>query len=96
MYKSYLISIDDEIGGYYFLTNYKKRQAYDRTAEMTIYLKPYFCQKGIGKVALDYLEKIAKEKGLKNLIAIISGDNEGRIAQYFSWLIYNPTPYAFA
>lgn len=82
LYKSYLICIENEISGYCFLTNYKKRQAYDRTAEVTIYLKPAFCHKGIGKVALDHLEKIAKGNGLKNLIGIISGDNEGSIALF--------------
>ncbi len=82
LYKSYLICIDREIAGYCFLTNYKKRQAYDRTAEVTIYLKPEFCKKGIGKVALAHLEKKAKEVGLKNLIGVITGDNEGSIVLF--------------
>ena len=79
LYKSYLLYIGGEIAGYCFLTNYKKRQAYDRTAEVTIYLKPDFCGKGIGRVALAYLEERAKEAGLKNLIGVISGDNQGSI-----------------
>lgn len=82
LYKSYLIFTDNEIAGYCFLTNYKKRQAYDRTAEVTIYLKPAFCNKGIGKITLKHLEIKAKENRLKNLIGIISGDNEGSIALF--------------
>ena len=82
LYKSYLICIDDDIAGYCFLTNYKKRPAYNRTAEITIYLKPTFCNKGIGKIALTHLEKKARENGLKNLIGIIAGDNEGSIALF--------------
>lgn len=81
LYKSYLISTSD-IAGYCFITYYKKRQAYARTAEVTIYLKPEFCHKGIGKIALDYLEKKAGESGIKNLIGIISGDNQGSIALF--------------
>lgn len=81
-YKSYLIYIDNEIAGYCFLTNYKKRQAYDRTAEVTIYLKNGIFRKGIGKAALDHLEIVARERGLKNLIGVISGDNVSSIALF--------------
>jgi len=81
-YNSYLIYGDRELAGYCFITNYKKRQAYDRTAEVTIYLKSDYCNKGIGKVALIHLEQKAKETGLKNLVGIISGDNEGSIALF--------------
>ncbi len=81
-YNSYLINCDRELAGYCFITNYKKRQAYDRTAEVTIYLKEAYCKKGIGKVALDYLEQRAIENGLKNLIGIIGGENTGSIALF--------------
>jgi phosphinothricin acetyltransferase len=81
-YKSYFAYVNNEIAGYCFLTNYKKRQAYDRTAEVTLYLKPESCNKGIGKIALQHLEEKAKEVGLKNLIGVITGDNEASIALF--------------
>lgn len=81
-YKSFLIYYDSEIAGYCYLTNHKPRQAYDRTAEITIYLKPEFQNKGIGKRALTMLEQVAKDVGLKNLIGGISGDNVGSIALF--------------
>jgi len=82
LYNSYMIYLNKEIAGYCYLTNYKKRQAYDRTAEVTIYLKPEFWGKGIGRISLDHLEKKARENGLKNLIGIISGDNVGSITLF--------------
>jgi phosphinothricin acetyltransferase len=82
LYNAYIIYLDKEIAGYCYLTNYKKRQAYDRTAEVTLYLKPDFCRKGIGQVSLDFLQGKANENGLKNLIGIISGDNSGSIALF--------------
>lgn len=82
VYKSFLIRIGEETAGYCFLTYYKKRQAYDRTAEVTLYLKSEFHRKGIGRLAMDYLESCAKEKGLGNLIGIISGDNHGSISLF--------------
>ena len=82
IYRSYLIFANNEIAGYCFITNYKKRQAYDRTAELTIYLSPGSRNKGIGKMALLYLEKMASEAGLRNLLGIISGDNQNSIALF--------------
>lgn len=74
-YKSYLIFQEEDLVGYCFLTAHKKRQAYDRTAEVTVYLDPHFCGRGVGRVALDYLEKNAGLVGLKNLVGVISGNN---------------------
>ena len=58
---------------------YKKRQAYDRTAEISVYLKHGRTGKGIGNTALSHLEKVAQENGISVLIGIISGDNENSI-----------------
>jgi len=79
VYESYLIYEGETIAGYCFLTHFKKRQAYDRTAEITIYLHPDYCNKGLGKTAISHLENSARKKGLKNLIGTISGDNTGSI-----------------
>lgn len=82
LYRSYLIHANNKIAGYCFITNYKKRQAYDRTAELTIYLSPGSRNKGIGKMALMHLEKMAAEAGLRNLLGVISGDNQNSIALF--------------
>jgi phosphinothricin acetyltransferase len=81
-YKAYLIYSDDCLSGYCFTTYFKKRQAYDRTAEVTLYLKPEYQRKGLGSLALEHLEKQAKKNGLKNLIGIITGENTASIALF--------------
>ena len=78
-YPSFLIKENDEIIGYCFLTQYKKRQAYERSAEMSIYLKPENTGKGIGAVALKYLEDSAKKAGIHVLIGTLSGENHASI-----------------
>jgi phosphinothricin acetyltransferase len=82
LYKSFMIYADNETAGYCYLGNHKKRQAYNRTAEVTIYLHPSFCGKGIGKSALKYLEEVAKALSIKNLIGVITGDNVGSISLF--------------
>ncbi len=78
-YKSFLIKCDNEPCGFCYFTHYKTRQAYDRTAEVSLYLKPEYTGRGIGKEVLKHLEKVAKENGISVLIGIISGDNENSI-----------------
>jgi L-amino acid N-acyltransferase YncA len=74
-YPSYLIRDHDDVIGYCFLTQYKKRQAYDRSAELSIYLKPEFTGKGTGLVALNHLEATAKSTGIHVLVGTICGEN---------------------
>lgn len=75
-YKSFLIIRDEQVCGFCYLTHYKKRQAYDRTAELSIYLRPEFKAKGIGTRALEFLEEQALENGIKVLVAVITEENE--------------------
>ena len=82
LYHSFLIYADEELAGYCFTTHFKKRQAYNRTAEVTIYLKNGFGGKGIGKKTLHFIEEKAKNNGIKNLLGIITGDNTGSIALF--------------
>lgn len=86
-YKSYLIYENEELYGYCGLLPFKKKQAYDRTAELTIYLKPNFTGKGIGGIAVKYLEQIAKKNNFSVLIGIVSNDNIGSI-KFFKKLGY--------
>lgn len=78
-YKSYIIQFDGQIAGYCYFGQHKKRQAYDRTAEITIYLKPEFTGKGIGRSSVQMLEDEARKKGVAVMLAVISGDNDQSI-----------------
>ncbi len=78
-YRSFLIDYEGETCGYCYISQYKKRQAYDRTAEVTIYLKPEYSGKGIGRETLNRLEKIAESNDICVLIGLISGDNQTSI-----------------
>jgi L-amino acid N-acyltransferase YncA len=79
IYKSYMIHFDHVVAGYCYFSYFKKRQAYDRTAEVTIYLKPEFINHGIGRRTLEFLEETAKKASIKSLLAIITGNNNESI-----------------
>lgn len=78
-YPAFMITDKDEPIGYCFLTYYKKRQAYDRSAELSVYLKPGFTCRGIGTLALGHLEAAARGSGIRVLVGTICGENHASI-----------------
>jgi len=78
-YEAYVIKDGTRLCGYVILTQHKKREAYDNTGEVTIYLKSDWIGKGIGSLAITFVERIAKIKGFHVLIATICGENEKSI-----------------
>jgi phosphinothricin acetyltransferase len=83
-YKSFVIEVDGVIRGYCYFSQYNKRQAYDRTAELSIYMAHDFKGKGIGKTVLKELEVEARNAGIVVLLAIITGDNKHSIRSFVS------------
>ncbi len=78
-YRCYLIKAEGETAGYVILTRHKTRQAYDATAEISIYLKPGYTGRGIGRKAVGFIEALARQQGMHVLIAAICGENTGSI-----------------
>ncbi|MEC0249203.1 GNAT family N-acetyltransferase [Paenibacillus chitinolyticus] len=78
-YKTYVIADGNTTLGYTLLTRYKNKQAYDTTAEITIYLTPEHVGKKIGKESVAFLETKARESGFHSLVATICTENERSI-----------------
>jgi phosphinothricin acetyltransferase len=81
-YQAYVILADGVLCGYVILTQFKKREAYDETAEVTVYLKPGFTGKAIGQRAVRFIEQAAAERNIHALIACISGENTSSISLF--------------
>lgn len=79
LYQSYLISYRGNPCGYAYLGNWKPRQAYNRSAEVTIYIDKDFHGKGIGKQCLMFIEDEAQKRGIKNLLGVITFENKASI-----------------
>ena len=78
-YDSWAVVVEGKAVGYVILARYKPREAYDGTAEVTIYLDPAFSAKGLGSAALTFVEARAREREFHNLLAIICGENTASI-----------------
>ncbi|MEN9443661.1 MAG: phosphinothricin acetyltransferase [Bacteroidota bacterium] len=81
-YKSFLISVDRVVVGFCYLAPYKKRQAYYRSAELTLYLKPDQHQRGIGTSVVHFMEKVAREQDIKVLLGVITASNTASISLF--------------
>jgi phosphinothricin acetyltransferase len=76
-YKTFLVcheAVKDMIG-FCFLTQFRKKPAYDKTAEMGLYLKPEHTGRNLGPIIVKFLEEYARENQFDVIIATISGEN---------------------
>ncbi|MBL0317764.1 MAG: N-acetyltransferase [Alphaproteobacteria bacterium] len=66
--------LDDKVIGYAYVVHYRTRSAYRYTVEHSIYVDKDFRTKGIGDILLTEILKRCRKQGLKQIIAVISGD----------------------
>jgi phosphinothricin acetyltransferase len=80
-YRTFLIcdTTEKNVIGFCFLKQFRKKPAYDRTAEIGVYLKPDSTGKKIGQLIIRFLEEYAKENQIEAIIAIISSENVNSI-----------------
>jgi phosphinothricin acetyltransferase len=81
-YKSYLILFDGDVCGFCYISQFRYKEAYDKSAEITLYLNQDFIGKGIGKATLLFLEKEALQGDIQNLVAVITEGNDASIALF--------------
>ncbi len=70
----------DKIVGYYYLSSWNFRSAYNTTAEVTIYLHPESIGKGYGKAMYSHLIKNIDNTRFHSIIACITIPNEASVA----------------
>jgi phosphinothricin acetyltransferase len=78
-FPSYKILYGGKFIGYVLLNRYKPREAYDQTAEVTVYLDEAYHGKGIGYEALKFIEVFGKNHSFRALLGVICAENTGSI-----------------
>lgn len=73
----FLVAIENNrVMGYAYLDTFNERTAYRYTTDFSIYLDKDCCHKGVGSLLYGELERQAKQEGIKNIIAIITTQND--------------------
>lgn len=74
-YKTFVIFEQDQLCGYVILHQFRIRSAYDESGEISIYLNPDYRSRGLGNLALQYIETVARTQEFHVLVATICGEN---------------------
>ena len=91
-FKSYVMEEAGGMIGYALLAQHKNKQAYDVTAEITIYISPDHVGRQLGAEAVGFLEEQARQLGFHALVATICTENE-RSIRLFERLGYEKSAY---
>lgn len=81
-HRTFVILSGGSVCGYVLLTRFKAREAYDSTAEVTIYLRHGCERKGLGSRSIRFIEDYGKKQGFHSLMSVITGENEASIALF--------------
>lgn len=66
--------------GFGYYSEFRFREAYKFTVEHSVYVHPNHHGKGIGKLLLTELIRLAKAQNLHTMIGVIDSENTGSIA----------------
>lgn len=75
VYPYFVYETDGEILGYCYAHGWKEKQAYQQTAETTVYIKNGYGHQGIGLSLMQQLIDASRKSGLHTLIACITYPN---------------------
>lgn len=70
---------DNIVAGFSTYGSFRKKEGYNSTAELSIYIHPEHQRKGIGKTLMKVLIQHAKEHHISSLIAGIADENKSSI-----------------
>lgn len=77
----YLVAEEDgTVVGYAYLDAYNERSAYRYTADLSIYLAHDCLSRGVGSALLTAIERLAEQRGLRNIVSIITEENARSLA----------------
>jgi len=75
VYPYIVMEEDNEVIGFAYASRWREKQAYDKSAETTIYLNPQQKHKGLGKILYQELIEQLREKNFRLLVACLTLPN---------------------
>lgn len=79
----YLIAeVDGFVAGYAYACAFRPRPGYRFTVEDSVYLRPEFAGKGLGRRLLGELTAAAKAAGCHQMVGVIGGENLASMAMH--------------
>ncbi|AEY64322.1 GNAT family N-acetyltransferase [Clostridium sp. BNL1100] len=73
---------EGEVAGYASLSEFRAKEGYKKTCELSVYVHPDFQKRGIGNKLMDYIIRLGKEAGYHVIISCITTDNKVSIKMH--------------
>ncbi|MFR4986903.1 MAG: N-acetyltransferase family protein [Lachnospirales bacterium] len=71
--------IDDKVVGWASLSTFRDYRGYDKTVEVSLYVKNNYKRMGIGSLLLQKIEEEARNRKFNSIISVITGGNDASI-----------------
>lgn len=81
-YPLIVCEIDGFVTGYACLSEFRVKEGYKNTCEMSVYIDPNFQNKGIGNRLMGEIIELGKNNGFHTIISVITSDNEVSIKMH--------------
>ncbi|KMK77751.1 GNAT family N-acetyltransferase [Alkalihalobacillus pseudalcaliphilus] len=81
----WVIKQEEQVCGWISFQSFYGRPAYQKTAEVSIYLDPIYRGQGLGKAALHYAIHTAPQLGIVTILGFIFGHNQPSLALFKSF-----------
>lgn len=73
---SYVMLEEGKVVGYVSVAQFKTRAAYDITGDIALYLSHECVGRKLGKLAVEFIEKVARERNFHSIMAVITAEND--------------------
>jgi L-amino acid N-acyltransferase YncA len=75
-----IVEIEGVVAGYAYATSFRPRGGYRLTVEDSVYVRPGFAGKGIGRTLLSGIIERCRTAGCRQVVAVIGGNNPASLA----------------
>lgn len=71
-----------EVAGYASLSEFRAKEGYKNTCELSVYVHPEYQRQGIGRKLMDHVIQLGREAGYHVIISCITSDNNVSIQMH--------------
>jgi phosphinothricin acetyltransferase len=68
--------VNDCIAGYASLSEFRSKEGYKNTCELSVYIAPEYQNRGIGQKLMQHMIELGREIGFHTIVSVITTDNE--------------------
>ena len=82
--------LDGVVAGYACLSEFRSKEGFKDTCELSVYMDPRYQNRGIGRKLMGQILELGKSRGFHTVVSVITSDNEVSIKMHekFGFVLY--------